>query len=106
MYINKTGSDIMPFKHLFLDGKGELFQRAFSDSFSFASDTVKLIQEKAPDHKFNLWDQAVQYKLAKINKLKQLFVNGARALPSKKATVKKFINMDKNSGYCLTLLFN
>ncbi len=76
MHIDKTGSDITPFKSLFPDGKGELFRLALSNSFSFASYMVQTAQETFPDHKLGLWDQAVQYKLANTSPLEKLFVPG------------------------------
>lgn len=76
LIIDKSGSNTAPFKHLFVDGKGELFRFALCNSFSFASNLVQFARETSPNHKLDLWDQAVQYKLAKTARLERLFIDG------------------------------
>jgi hypothetical protein len=84
VYIDKTGSDITPFQHFFVDGKGEFFRHALSYSFAFAFNTLQLALKISPNHKLDLWDQAVQYKLEKINNSRKLFVDGVKLYTEKK----------------------
>jgi hypothetical protein len=78
MKMDKTGSNLTPFMNLFADGKGDNFKIALSRSFSFASYVVNLAKNTMPAHKLDLWDQAVQYELAKIGQSEKLFVDGTK----------------------------
>ena len=83
MKIDRTGSNLTPFMSLFADGKGDNFKIALSRSFSFASYIAILAKNTMPAHKLDLWDQAVQYQLAKIGQSEKLFVDGTILLLEK-----------------------
>lgn len=111
MYIDKTGSDITAFRSLFLDGKGQSFRLALSNSFSFASKVVQMAQETVPDHKLGLWDQAVQYKLAKTIGQEKPLVDGVALYLEKEDSqmvggtaflLRRHKDTDKGCGHCLT----
>jgi hypothetical protein len=76
MLIDKSGSNIIPFEHLFLDGNGKLFRIALCKSFSFASNVIQIAKKISPEHKLELWDQAVGYKLTKIAISEKFFIDG------------------------------
>ena len=86
MLIDKSGSNITHFKHLFLDGNGKLFRIALCNSFSFASNVIQFAQKTLPEHKLELWDQAVGYKLIKIASSEKFFVDGAAIHLEKEST--------------------
>lgn len=88
MQINKTGTDIKIFEHIFRDGNGEAFRSALSESYSFASQIIQTAKKVKPYHGLELWDQAVQYKLEKINQSENLFIDGTDFLLEKQDSVK------------------
>lgn len=76
MEINKSGTDVSAFEGLFRDGTGEAFRSALTASFAFASVIIHCAKKVRPAHGLELWDQAVQYELARINQSGDLFVDG------------------------------
>ena len=83
MKLSKTGTNIQAFEQIFRDGKGSIFRFALSESFSFASQVIRIANEARPKHGLELWDQAVQYKLAKLNQQQYPFIDNTTCILEK-----------------------
>lgn len=88
MNINRTGTNLQPVEHIFCDGSGEKFRTALSASFLFASTIAQIANEKRPNHGLELWDQAIQYWLAKANQEVNLFSDDASFILEKQNNIE------------------
>lgn len=65
--LDETGSDLTTFQNLFADGDPQPFAAAIERAFAFAVAVQKVVLDVESRPGIELWDQAVQYALAKTS---------------------------------------